>query len=181
MQEAYLNACVLRGMHYFDTGDYQKALQDYQSALAYPMERWGRSRIAQFQYLLGTAYEALGNAKQARAQYLKTLDTNVGDRDREYAFYHGMALKKLNRGEEARKTFEKMLAAARRDSGDDFFRQFEGGRSRDMQMAGNHYVAGLALLGLDDAVQAGAELEQALALDPGHVWAKRYVQQIKKQ
>jgi tetratricopeptide (TPR) repeat protein len=175
MQEAYLNTYVLRGLHWFDKGDYQKALQDYQSALAYPMERFGRSRIAQFQYLIGTAYEALGDTKKAKAQYQKTLDTNVGDRDQEYVFYHGQALKKLNRADEARKTFEDMLAAARKNSGDDFFRQFEGGRSRDMQMAANHYVAGLALLGLDDAVQAKTELEQALALDPGHVWAKRYL------
>jgi tetratricopeptide (TPR) repeat protein len=174
MQDAYLNAYVLRGLQWFDKGQYQKALQDYQSALAYPMERFGRSRIAQLQYLIGTAYEALGDVNQAKAQYQKTLDSNVDNRDREYTFYHGLALKKLNRTDEARKTFEDLLAAARGDSGRDFFRQFEGSRSRDLQMADKHYMAGLAQLGLNDAAQAKAEFEQALALDPGHVWAKRY-------
>jgi tetratricopeptide (TPR) repeat protein len=181
MQDAYLNAFGLRGLQRFNQGDYQKALQDYQTALAYPMERFGRSRIVQFQYLVGVTYEAMGDAQQARAQYQKTLDTNLDERDGEYAYYRGLALKKLNRADEARKTFDDMLAAARKDNGDDFFRQFEAGRSRDMQMAGNHYVAGLALLGLGNAAQAKAEFEQALALHPGHVWAKQYLEEAARK
>jgi tetratricopeptide (TPR) repeat protein len=178
LQEACLNAYVLRGLQRFSKGDYQKALQDYQCAQDYPMERFGRSRIAQFQYLIGTAYEALGDAKQAKAQYQKTLDTNVGERDWEYAYYQGLALNKMDRADEARKKFEGMLAAARSDSGDDFFRQFEGRRSRGSQVAGSHYVAGLALLGLNNAAQAKAELEQALVQDPGNVWARKYLNDI---
>jgi tetratricopeptide (TPR) repeat protein len=175
MQDTYLNAYVLRGMQRFDRRDFHRALQDYQSALAYPMERFGRSRIAQLEYLIGTACEALGDTAKAREQYQKTADTTIGDRDQEYAYYRGLALEKLNRAAEARQTFEAMLAAARRDSSGDFFRQFEGGRSGDSQMADRHYTAGLAFLGMDDTAQAKSELEQALALDPGHVWARWYL------
>jgi tetratricopeptide (TPR) repeat protein len=175
MQEATLNAYLLRGLERFDAGKAGEALLDFRTALAYPLERWGRSRIAQFHYLVGTACEALGLADSASIHYQKTIKADIGERDREYAFYHGMAQKKLNRAEDARKTFEDLLAAARKESGEDFFRQFEAGRSRDMQMAANHYVAGLAYIGLEDAPRAKNELEQAVALDPGLVWAKRYL------
>ncbi len=176
-QDTCLDAYVLRGLQRFHQGDYPDALQDYQSALAYPIERFDRSRIAQFEYLVGTAYEALG-APQARTQYQKTLDTSVAEGDWEYAYYHGLALKKLNRPDEARKIFEDMLAGTRQDSGQDFFRQFQGQRSRDAQTARNHYIAGLAYLGLDNAAQAKTEFQQALVLDPANVWARNCLSDI---
>jgi tetratricopeptide (TPR) repeat protein len=85
---------------------------------------------------------------------------------------------KLNRSNEAKKIFEGMLAQAQQDSGSDFFRQFEAGRSRDMQIAANHYLAGLAYEGMGFYEKAKAEFTNTLRFDPGHVWSKVHLDSL---
>ena len=70
-------------------------------------------------------------------------------------------------------THELDLALRQNESA--FFTQFEGGRSRDMRLADNHYLAGLAYQGLGQLDEAKAEFIQALELDPGHVWARQHL------
>ncbi len=180
LQDAFQDAYVLRGLKSFDRGDYQKALADYQAALSYPMERWGRSRIAQFEYLIGTAYDALGKADLAKIHYQKAVDTPVTDGDRQYAYYQGEAWKKLKREGEANKIFADLLATAQREADSNFFRQFEGRRTPDAEKAARHYLAGLALFGLQRPGEAQAEWRQALSLDPSQVWASWYLAKLEK-
>ncbi|MQY79533.1 MAG: tetratricopeptide repeat protein, partial [Bacteroidetes bacterium] len=55
---------------------------------------------------------------------------------------------------------------------------FETGQSRDMQMAANHYLTGLAYEGLGQIKKAKEEFASALKLDPGHIWSKVHLESL---
>lgn len=180
MQDTYLNAFSLRGLENFNTGKLAEALKDFETAMAFPVGRWGRSRWAQFHYLIGTVYEAQKESDKAQTSYQNTLDIDVqsGGQDQEFMFYHGLALNKIGKSKEAKKIFEDMLDRAQSESGSAFFRQFETGQSRDMQMAANHYLTGLAYEGLGQIKKAKEEFASALKLDPGHIWSKVHLESL---
>jgi len=181
MQETYLNAYTLRGLDYFNAGKLDEALRDFEKAKTFPVERFGRSRWAQFHYLLGTVLEKKGETAAARSYYQNALNINVprSGSDREYLFYHGLSLQKTGKSLEAEQLFQEMLNMARSESESAFFRQFEAGLSRDMQMASNHYLAGLAYEGLGESKKAQAEFASALELDPGHVWSRVHLELLE--
>ena len=178
MQDTYLNALALRGLGYYNKVQYDKALKDFETALSYPVGRFGRSRRAQFHYLLGIIYENMGKTEKADASYQNCININVEGRgrDQEYNFYRGLALEKMNKQSEAENIFTDMLNRAQNQESNTFFRQFEGGLSRDQRLAANHYLAGLAYKGLGENEKAKTEFTKALELDPGHVWSKNYLE-----
>ncbi|KPL13051.1 MAG: hypothetical protein AMS26_15640 [Bacteroides sp. SM23_62] len=180
MQDTYLNAFSLRGLEYFNNGKFAEALKDFKTALSFPVGRWGRSRRAQFHYLLGTVYEAQNDWDKAQISYQNTLDIDVpwGGRDQEFMFYHGLALNKMGKSKEAKKVFEDMLERTQSVSGSAFFRQFEAGQSRDMQIAANHYLTGLAYEGLGKFKKAKEAFANALKLNPSHVWSKVHLESL---
>ncbi len=180
MQDTYLNAFILRGSERFNAGKFAKALEDFETAMAFPIGRWGRSRWAQFHYLIGTVYEAQNEPTRAQTAFQNTLDIDVqrGGQDQEFRFYHGLALHKMGKLKEAKKIFEDMLNRAQSESGSAFFRQFEAGQSRDMQMAENHYLTGLAYEGLGQNKKARKEFASALKLNPGHVWSRVHLESL---
>ena len=180
MQDTYLNAFTLRGLDYFNKGENNLAQADFEKALSYPVGRFGRSRWAQFHYLLGNVYEILEQDSKANDSYLQCINTPVDDNglDQEYNYYRGLALIKTNKTEEANSIFEKMLTNAQSEESNTFFRQFEGGLSKDRIIAANHYLAGLAYEGLGQMENAKTEYNTALELDPGHVWSKNHLSSL---
>ena len=183
MQDTYLNAYVLRGILAYNQGQYDTAIKDFEQALNYPVERFGRSRWAQFHYLIGTVYEATGESEKAKNAYEQTLTIALENRgsDRQYLYYHGQAYKKLGKSAESEKVFQEMLDMTQRQSESTFFRQFEGGGSQDSRLADNHYLAGLANQGLGQTKAAREEFTKALELDPGHVWAKQHLAMLEEE
>ena len=57
----------------------------------------------------------------------------------------------------------------------DFFEKFGERRSAQVRRADLHFLAGLGLLGLGQGGDAAAEFGQALAADPGHTEARRFM------
>jgi len=180
MQDTYLNAFTLRGLEYFNQGKYKLALNDFETALEYPVGRWGRSRWAQFHYLIGMVYEVLGESDKAEASYHKSLEVEVQERgpDQEFLFCQGLVLKKTGKTKQAKELFNDLLKRAQSQEGSSFFRQFEGGMSEDQLMAVNYYLAGLAYEGLGKMEKAKAEFTKALEYDPGHVWSKNHLSSL---
>ena len=153
MQNAYLNSYTLRGINGIKKAKYDLALKDIQTALDYPIGVYGRSRYAQFNYLLGLIYKKTGDQKKASDFFQKTTEVSIvgGGADREYLYYKGLALQELGKSSEARQLFQDMLNdAQRKKDGSAFFTQFEGGQSADMQKATTHYLTGLAYEGLGE-------------------------------
>lgn len=173
MQDTYLNAFTLRGMGHLNAGELQKALSDFTTALDYPVGRFGRSRWAQFYFLMGETYESLGEREKADDYFERAINTNIQERgsDQQYMYYRGLALHRTGEKKAAETLFRNMLQSATSESGSDFFTQFEGGQAREYVQASNHYLAGLAHMGLGDPERAKAEFLNALELNPGHVWA----------
>ncbi len=180
MQDTYLNAFTLRGLKYFNQGKYELALKDFQTALGYPVGRWGRSRWAQFHYLIGMVQEALEESEKAETAFKKSIAVNVSKigPDHEFLFYQGLALKKTGKSKKARNIFNDLLKSARSQEKGNFFRQFEGGRSQDQRMASNHYLAGLAYKGLNDKDKAKKEFSMVIRYDPSHVWSKYHLSSL---
>ncbi|NQT26850.1 DUF5107 domain-containing protein [candidate division KSB1 bacterium] len=180
MQDTYLNAYTLRGLDLFSEGEYNPALKDFETALAYPVGRFGRSRWAQFHYLLGTVCEKLGNKEKAKESYQNCIDIDVEGRgqDQEFNFYRGLALIKMKKKKDAKKLFEDILSSTQSDESNSFFRQFEGSLSQDRRLAANHYLAGLAYEGLGKKKKAGAEYKKVLELEPGHVWSQVHLNSL---
>jgi tetratricopeptide (TPR) repeat protein len=176
IQNAYLNSYTLRALAEMDRKDFNAAMKDIDAALAYPLGLYGRGRYAQLYYLAGIIYEARGDATKARESYEKAMqvETERGD-DREFDYYKGLALIKMNKPEEAKTLFQRMLGDTADNSA---YTQFEGRRTNVAQQVTNHYMAGLGYMGLGDKAKASAEFKQALELNPGHIWSQTYINTI---
>jgi tetratricopeptide (TPR) repeat protein len=175
LQNAYLNAYILRGLESLRNGKYERALKDIEIAQAYPVGLIGRGRTAQFNYLIGLIYKKTGKSAQAEALFQKTLEMNIEKEgsDREYLYYQGMALKELGRSEESIRFFRKMLEDTQSGKSEStFFTQFEGVQSDEAKMVLNHYLKGLAYEGLGDKAKAKEEFAETMKISPGHIWSK---------
>ncbi|MDR1500316.1 MAG: DUF5107 domain-containing protein [Tannerellaceae bacterium] len=178
MQNAFLNIYTLKALQLNARSASAKALESIRKALAYPIGLNGRSRLAQFSYIEGLIYKKQGSIDKANESFLaaSTVNTERGS-DAEYIYYKAMALKELGRADEADRLLRAMLDGI---SGDNsaFFTQFEGGGSQDTRVATNHFLTGLALKGLGDKVKAAAEFNEALKINPGHVWARYHLSSL---
>ena len=180
-QDSYLNAHTLQGLEYLKSGKFVKALNEFESDLAYPMGLNGLSRNAQFNYLMGIANEKLKKQKMADTYFKKALEIKIDTKgsDREFFYYQGLALKKLGKNSEAKQLFEKILNDALNSKNKSaFFTQFEGSQSRDFQIATNHYISGLAYEGLGNTEKAKVEFTSALNLNPSHIWSKVHLDSL---
>jgi tetratricopeptide (TPR) repeat protein len=179
IHNVYVDACLARGQQLAAEKKSREALAAYQAALEYPenleVGRARRSpRAAQIQYLIGTAHEALGDAPAAKAAF----DQAAAGRDRgatEGSYFHGLALQKLGRAEEARPIFERLVKAGEeqlsKGEAADYFAKFGEKTSERVRKANAHYLIGLGQLGLGEKAKAEAEFKQALALHPAHLGA----------
>ena len=140
MQDTYLNAFTLRGMNHLNSGNFQDAISDFTTALNYPVGRFGRSRWAQFNFLMGGTYDELGEKEKAEDYYRHSINTSVRERgsDQQYMYYRGLALQRMGDKKAAESIFNKMLENATNETGRDFFTQFEGGLSMDYIKASDH-------------------------------------------
>jgi tetratricopeptide (TPR) repeat protein len=176
-QNAYLNSYSLRVKAMIDKGDYASALKDVNAALDYPIGLVARARYAQLYYLEGLIYENTGQQAQAVSSYEKALEVETaGGRDREYNYYKGLALQKLGRDAEARQLFESLLQASRDDGA---YSQFDGRATSAAQRVNALYQAGLGYMGLGDNAGAAKEFKAALEINPGHIWSKTYLDDVK--
>lgn len=181
MQDTYLSASTLRGLEYLNSKQLSKAEADFKKIIDYPVGRFGRSRWAQFNYLLGITYDKMGEKDKAKENYQKAIAMNIPFRgaDTEYAYYQGLALEATGEKKASTVLFNKMLDYAQGTDNSSFFTQFEGGQSEDDQAATQHYLAGLAYQGLDDKTKAKAEFEKVLTYRPSHIWASVHLKQMK--
>ena len=177
IQNAYLNSYTLRALAEFDRKQYNEAMKDIDAALAYPIGLYGRGRYAQLYYLAGLVYESRDDGVKARESYEKAIqvETERGD-DREFDYYKGLAFIKMNKPEEAKALFQRMLGDTSDNSA---YTQFEGRRTNLAQQVTNHYMAGLGYMGLGDKPKAKAEFTKALELNPGHIWSQTYLNSLQ--
>ncbi|MDR3141484.1 MAG: DUF5107 domain-containing protein [Tannerellaceae bacterium] len=175
IQNAYLNSYTLRALDEIRKKEYNEAMKDIDAALAYPIGLYGRGRYAQLYYLAGVIYESRNDNAKARESYEKAIqvETERGD-DREFDYYKGLALIRMNKPEEAKTLFQRMLSDTADNSADT---QFDGRRSNIAQQVTNYYMTGLGYMGLGDKTKASTAFKRALELNPGHIWSYKMLEE----
>jgi tetratricopeptide (TPR) repeat protein len=165
----YVDAFLGKGLRKYKAKKYGDALKDYQGALEY-----GGGRSSQIYFFIGTAYEALGQAEEARAFYEKSVTQEHAWS--EIRYYQGLALQKLNRDDEATMVFDELIAGAKErlksSSGIEDFAQLREKQSVLMRNARAHYLSGLGYLGKGNRAKAKAEFNKVVELNMYHVGAK---------
>jgi len=186
IHDVYANAHLLRGLARYRDGRNREALEDFQAALDYPenleVERPANDvKAARGHYLVATAHERLGDAEEARANLEKAVSVQVGESP--FAYYQGLASRKLGFEDRAAALFDRLIEAGRdrleKDTELDFFAKFGGAESRENRLAAAHFLVGLGYLGKGEKDTARAEFEKALELNPSHLWAKVHLAELE--
>jgi len=173
----FVDAHLLRGLRFLRTGESEKALADFETALTYPRNlEVGRPTpdpmAARANYYIGLAHRRLGHAADAAHVLGQVADADVGNSD--YRYFKGLALRALGRGDEADVLFNALEEDGRERLGpgeaEDFFAKFGGRRSENMRRATGLYTVGLGLLGQGKTPEGKAALEEARQLDPTRPW-----------
>jgi tetratricopeptide (TPR) repeat protein len=188
IHDVYINAHLLRGQQYFREKRYREALQDFQAALEYPENlEVGRPyfapREAEINYLVGTAYEALGNAASARAAYQKSVAEKVWPS--EVAYFQGLAFAKLGEEGKAQEIFQSLVRAGQAElahqAGLGYFAKFGRHQSAATRQAGAHYLIGLGYLGEGKRAEAKAEFQQSLERDQNLLGARTQLAALEER
>jgi tetratricopeptide (TPR) repeat protein len=180
----FVDAHLLRAGERARAGRLREAISDYEAALEYPAnlevaEPYHGGRACEVYYLMGAAYDAAGDSDLAWEFYQKA-STATRSRGRSALdYYQGMALRKLDRHEEAQRLFDALVIHARDrlrslkgGSSLEFFTKFGSRRSPGEQQANAYYLLGLGYLGKGDRASARAAFSRALQHKPNHVWAR---------
>jgi len=184
---SFVDAHLLRGLNNFSSGDFKKSLADWLSALKYPenmmvAESYRGGRESQVYYLIGTAYEKLGNNKKAKEMWEHSVSRRQSPQYSENHFYRALSLKALGSTSEANGIFDGLigLGKQRLEIPDiDFFAKFGERETADDRKAEAHYLIGLGYLGKGMEKEAKPEFEEAVKLNINHIWAMRYFNQLR--
>ena len=181
IHDVYVDAYLLRGREKSNKGQHAEALKDYQATLEYPenLEVGKPTQDREFcrtYFLMGASYEALGQTEKARECFEKAALMDVGQS--QFAYYKGLALKKLGRENDANKVFDDLIESAKPGPAVEFFAKFGEKQTHNSKLAQTHYLLGLAHLGKGDHAKARAELEKTLELNPNHLWAAVHLSEL---
>jgi tetratricopeptide (TPR) repeat protein len=183
IHEVYMDACLLQGDREFHAGKYQEALKDYEASLEYPEnlevgQPYVEVRLAQVDYLMGLAYDKLGNAAKSRELFHEAMLAEWREQRRgrpEMRYYEGLAALKLGYNTDATIFFNDLIATGSKalavGSDADYFAKFGQKRSSRLRLADAHYLIGLGNLGKGETAKARDEFQAALKLNVNHLGA----------
>lgn len=183
IHRVYADAHVLRGESEYKAGKYQEALKDYEAALEYPEnlevgQPYHETRLPQADYLMGLAYEKLGETTKSQQLFQRAAFGQARQRRRARSamlYYQGMAALKLGRNRDAHQIFSQLIAmgnqALAAPSETDYFAKFGERQSNRFRLAEGHYLIGLGALGEGETARAKAEFQAALELNVNHLGA----------
>ena len=172
MRGVYVNAYSGRGQKAYDEGDYRSALEDFEAALEYPTNigvgKPVHPRDAQILYLVGAAYEAMGDVDQARP-YWEQAASERHDRWSELRYYEALSLQKLGSSDEAAELFDGLIRYAE-----------ETLAKEEKETAEAHYLMGLGYLGKGAQDKAKEAFAEALNAQPDYRKARRVLEDLEK-
>ena len=184
----YVTAHVLLAQAALDAGDAGVALGHLGAVRAYP-ENLGEGRDflwpdAHLDYYAGLARQMLGDREESAASFQRVLDAKAGLSETTY--YQALALRALDRADQARDKFHSMLDTATQRLDEEAASGFATSVPQfvfveeDLQtQRRTHYtyLIGLAHLGLGHRVEARSAFEAVLERDPNHLEAHQQLRQ----
>lgn len=195
----WADAHVLRGRQHSQDKQYQEAIADFKAALEPPSNLPSEDRInrkPEADYWIGMAYQALGDADQAKQYWQKSAAVESAARAHGHndhdgisprtiqACYQALALRKLGQNDQASAKFQELIkhanAAIQKDPAQfDLDAPVSDLLTQRSRLAIAHYVAALSYLGLDDKKKATQELNEALQARPGLATARFTLDQLR--
>lgn len=185
----YVDALLARGQQKMAVGKYAEALKDFLAATEYPENfetgrPWaGGERAAKIHFLIGAAYEALGQPNQAKAQFQKAAGFESGWPEAWY--YRGMACRALGHAAEADAQFEKLVRSGTdilRDGWPpDFFGIFGVEPTEATWKGDAHFRVALGRLGQGNTAEARRHLDQAAGYGMDHLGVQRHRAALEKR
>ena len=163
IHDIYVDALIRRGDRHVKNGKYEKAAEDYKSALLYPRNlRVGKPyklNLAHLYYKIGSAYEMFN--KDAAEEYWKKAAEEEYRSVSENNYFKGMCLKNLGKNTESLKMFDELIKEAK------------SMLSANNNDAMGHYLLGLGYRGKRDEARAESEINSALSINKNIVRASR--------
>ena len=183
VMEAILDAHLTLGKKYYSEKKFKEALEQFTLAAKVPEEEGGSDRSVnrslQINYYLGIAYEALG--QKAKAKNYFTLSAGQVINSSSYLLYYkGMSSLKLGKKEQASAIFNSLVEdgekqVQKRSTGIDVFAKFGEAEAENSRISNGYLIRGLGYKGLDKDTLADADLEKAVELSAGNLWARSFM------
>jgi tetratricopeptide (TPR) repeat protein len=179
VRDIIIDAELMLGKKYFAEKDYNKALENFLLAQV-PEEEAGESRSGnrnlQVDYFIGTAYEALGNKTKARNYF--TMSTGQQARTTSYIkYYQALSCSRLGKKKEAEDIFNSLITEGDRQIAQsssrevDFFAKFGEKEAENARLSNAYLLKGLGYKGLGNTVSAKENLQKAVDLSAGNLYA----------
>jgi len=179
VRDIIIDAHLLLGKKLFTEKEYKKALEHFLLAQV-PEEEAGESRLGnrnlQVDYFIGTAYEALGNKLKAWNYFT----TSAGQQARNTSYikyYQALSYSRLGKKKEAADIFNALIAEGDQQIGQsssgevDFFAKFGEREAENARLSNAYLLKGLGQKGLGNGTAAKENLEKAVELSPGNLYA----------
>lgn len=187
VRNVIIDAHLMFGKKYFDTGKFDKALSEYLKAQV-PEEEAGDSRSGnrnlQVDWFIGRTYEALGDKSKAKS-YFNSSAGNNGSSNDFTGFYQGLSNQKTGNAKRAEQIFSSLIAAGEKETGSksssaDFFAKFGEKEAENARLSNGYMIIGLGYKGLGNKEKAKENLVKATELSAGNLWAKAELEELEK-
>ena len=187
LHDMYVDLCQLAGRRAWAAGDNEGALRYMLMSAEYPENQFYAhleyyARDAQVNYLIGLAYEKLGDGENARKYYEIAANTEVKPKDIVYNYEKGLAQRKLDKGAKVRALYKDILKAGKAMKTDyvqNFFESFDRGEYVNDVNARAYYLQGIGHLALGHKCAAKRAFRKALKERNDNTWALWYTGKIK--
>lgn len=178
VRETIIDAHLTLGIQQFKEKKYQKALDEFLLAQV-PEEEAGSARFGnreiQVNYFIAQAYNALKDSKKTKEYYKKSAQVNISEQIGIMNYYQGLSLLGLKEKAKANEIFNAMVKRGnqRLEQKDetDFFAIFGEREAAGARTSMSYTIRGLGYKGLGKLKDAKTDLEKAVKVSVGNLWA----------
>jgi len=180
IRDVIIDAYLVLGLEYIKEKQYQKALETFLQA-GVPEEEASGSRLGnrniQVNYYIGLAYEALGNQTESLG-YFTSCSEPESQNSGFIRYFEGLGNLKLGKMEEASEIFNSLITDGEEQinrgisPGEDFFAKFGAREAENARLSNAYLLIGLGYKGLGEKKLAAENLNKAVKLSAGNLYAK---------
>ena len=178
VHDIYVDSHALKGLKLLTGKQYAKAIQEFDLAGQYPVNLevappTHGGYTAKLAYLSGLACEGQGKTAEAKAFFEQSAQAEVRGGLSDLGYYKARAWAKLGRTDAFKAELDKLLQTRERFQKNlmDSYAKF-GEADRNVQQSNMCYFSALIDLLQENPAAAQQQLEEALRLYPGNIWAK---------
>lgn len=185
VREVIIDARLSLGLKYFAEKQFEKALEHFLLAQI-PDEEAGSARSGnrdiQINYFIGMAHKALNNQQKASEYFMLASETS--GRTSVMSYYKGLGFLELNEKKKAEEIFQMLVDEGEKrlntdnEQGGDFFAIFGEREAENTQKSIAFTLRGLGCKGLGKTKQAKEDLQKAVELSVGNLWAQTELKEL---